>query len=71
MLLGNDHDLYEGNLKTTGDLTNCVLSFNVQGSVLTVFRRTGIQSETIRTEFFIAYKSFANFSEFLNARFQS
>ena len=34
MLLGNDHDLYEGNLKTSGNRTNCVLSFNVQGSVL-------------------------------------
>ena len=36
-MLLNDHDLYEGNLKTTGKFTNCVLSFNVQGSVFTVF----------------------------------
>ena len=34
-MLLNDHDLYDGNLKTTGKLTNCVLSFNVQGSVYT------------------------------------
>ena len=34
-MLLNDHDLYDGSLKTTGKLTNCVLSFNVQGSVYT------------------------------------
>ena len=71
MLLGNDHDLYEGNLKTTGDLTNCVLSFNVQGSVLTVFRRTRIQSETIRTEFLLHIKISRTSQSFFNARFQS
>ena len=38
-MLLNDHDFYEGNLKTTGKLTNCVLSFNVQGSVYTVLIR--------------------------------
>ena len=36
MLLGN-HDFYEGNLKTTGKQVNCVLSFNVQESVLIVY----------------------------------
>ena len=34
MLLEN-HNLYEGHLKTTGKDINCVLSFNVQESVLT------------------------------------
>ena len=38
-MLLNDHDFYEGNLKTTGKLTNCVLSFNVQGSVYTVLSK--------------------------------
>ena len=32
-MLLNDHEFYEGNLKTTDKLTNCILSFNVQGSV--------------------------------------
>ena len=35
-MLLNDHDLYEGSLKTTGKLTNCVLSFDVQGSVYSI-----------------------------------
>ena len=35
MLLEN-HNLYEGNLKTTGKQIKCILSFNVQESVLTV-----------------------------------
>jgi len=33
-MLLKDHDSYHGSLKTTGKMTNCVLSFNVQGSVL-------------------------------------
>ena len=39
-MLLNDHDLYEGNLKTTGKLTNCVLSFDVQGSVFYIILNT-------------------------------
>ena len=33
-MLLKDHDSYHGSLKTTGKMTNCVLSFNVQGIVL-------------------------------------
>ena len=70
-MLLNHHDSYEGNLKTTGDLTNCVLSFNVQGSVSTVFRRTGIQSETIRTEIFLLHIKFRELPRVFNAKFQT
>ena len=60
-MLLNDHDMYEGNLKTTGKLTNCVLSFNVQGSVFTVpLQYLGSPISDIK--FLIAHKSLANFS---------
>ena len=71
-MLLNDHDLYEGNLKTTGKLTNCVLSFNVQGSVFTVplqylsdrkiHSEDGQQVALSGIKFLIAHKSLANFS---------